>query len=85
MITLRKGHQYNCQILGQMAIAGRPWCDFVIYTKKGISVERIKFDSDFWEKRLLPKLTEFYKKCFAPEIVSALGQPIRDLRNKDTD
>ena len=43
---------------------------------------------DFWEKRLLPKLTEFYKKCIAPEIVSpmhALGQPIRDLRNKDTD
>ena len=51
-------------------------------------VERIKFDSEFWEKRLLPKLTDFYKKCIAPEIVSpmhALGQPIRDLRNKDTD
>ncbi len=27
--------------------------------EKGLSVERIKFDSDFWEKELVPILAEF--------------------------
>ena len=33
---------------------------------------------------LLPKLSEFYDNCLAPEIVSpvhALGLPIRNLKN----
>ena len=66
-----------------MGVGDRPWCDFVVYTAKGISVERIHFDKNFWEKQLLPKLTEFYDKCLAPEIVSpirVLGLKIRDLR-----
>jgi hypothetical protein len=83
-VSLRKNHPYYSQVQGQMGIGMRPWCDFVIYTTKGISIERIKFDSRFWEIELLPKLKEFYRKCVAPEIVSpmhAIGQPIRDLRN----
>ena len=32
----------------------------IIYTEKGISVERITFDSEFWNKELLPKLIDFY-------------------------
>lgn len=83
VMTLRRNHHYFCQVQGQMAVGDRPWCDFIIYTCKGISVERINFDVDFWEKQLLPKLTEFYDKCLAPEIVSpihVLGLKIRDLR-----
>ena len=61
----------------------RPWCDFVIYTTQGISVQRILFDNDYYNKELLPKLVSFYDNCNAPEIVSpahALGLPLRDLR-----
>lgn len=60
----------------------RPWCDFVIYTTMGLSVERIKFDKDYWTNTLLPKLVVFYDCCVAPEIVSpvhTLGLPLRDL------
>ena len=63
----------------------RPWCDFVLYTTKGINVQRIKFHDNYWENILLPKLTEFYDNCLAPEIVNpvhALGLPIRNLNNK---
>lgn len=81
-VTLRRTSNYYCQVQGQMAIGERPWCDFVVYTPKGISVERINFDPAYWD-RVRAKLTEFYDKCFGPEIVSplhALGLPVRDLR-----
>ena len=58
-----------------------PWCDFVVYTGKGINVERITYDEEFWNGTLLPKLTSFYDNCVAPEIVSpvhSLCLPIRD-------
>ena len=40
-------------------MGSRPWCDFVVYTNKGLSVERI-FDSEFWNHQLVPKSEEFY-------------------------
>lgn len=65
-----------------MAITEQSWCDFVIYTEKGISEERIPFDAEFWNNKLLPKLIDFFDNCLAPEIVSpvnALGIPVRNL------
>ena len=32
-----------------MAITGAAWCDFVDYTLKGMSIQIIKFDQEFWE------------------------------------
>ena len=65
-----------------MAIGGRKWCDFVLFTTEGIPVERIALNADYWEKTLLPKLTNFYDNCLGPEIVSpihVLGLPMRNL------
>ena len=33
-IQLKRNHPYYSQIQGQLAITGRKWCDFVIYTKR---------------------------------------------------
>ena len=80
---LKKSHIYYAQVQGQMGIGERLWCDFVIYTCKGITIERINFDPHFWNDELLPKLISFYDNCVAPEIVSpvhVLGLPVRDLR-----
>ena len=66
-----------------MAIIGRKWCDFVIYTLKCHSVERIYFDQAFWDGELNPKLTDFYEKCVGPEIVSlmhSIGLPVCNLK-----
>ena len=40
-ICLKRNHPYYSQIQGQLAIiTGRSWCDFFIYTKQGIAVEK---------------------------------------------
>ena len=86
-LKLKKAHKYFAQIQGQMAIGERPWCDLVVYTFKGISVERINFDNDFWMLKLLPKLWSFYDDCVLPEIVSPvhyLGLPIRNLSKQQS-
>ena len=82
-LQLKRSHQYYSQIQGQLAITQRLWCDFIIYTTKGISVERINFDSDYWKNDLLPKLTAFYDNCLCPAIVSPvhlLGMKMHDFR-----
>ena len=79
-IKLRRNHPYYAQIQGQMVVGDRPWCDFVIYTK-GLSIERIHFDSNYWLHTLLPKLENFFDDCLGPEIVSplhTLGIPMRN-------
>lgn len=84
-LMLRPSHPYYCQVQGQMAVGGRPWCDFIVYTTKAISVQRINFDSNFWENTLLPTLNDFYDNCLGPEIVSpvhVLGLPIRNLKKE---
>lgn len=81
-LLLKESHPYYSQIQGQMGIGERPWCDFVVYTSKGISVQRIAFNEQFWRNKLLPKLTSFYDNCVVPELVSPLhplGLPMRDL------
>ena len=35
---------------GLMGIGERAWCDFVIYTEQGISIERIPFDQNLGER-----------------------------------
>lgn len=54
-VELKHTHAYYSQVQGQMAITGRKWCDLVIYTEKGISIERIRFSAEFWNNTLLPK------------------------------
>ena len=83
-LKLKHSHSYFCQVQGQMALTERKWCDFVVYTEKGICIERIEYDHFFWESVLLPKLINFYDNCLAPEIVCpvhVLGISVRDLSN----
>ena len=64
-----------------MAVGECKWCDFVIFTEKGISIQRIPFNEEFWNN-LLARLTSFYDNCVVPEIVSpmhSVGLPVRDL------
>ena len=64
-----------------MAIGERPWCDFVVYTNKGLTVERMYFDATYWNDKLFPKLVKFYDDCVVPEIASPvhhIGLPVCD-------
>ena len=80
-IRLKENHSYYAQIQGQMTLGERPWCDFVIYMHKDISIQRITFNQSYWDDSLT-KLVSFYDNCIAPECVSpchSVGLPVRKL------
>lgn len=62
-LTFLELHPYYAQIQGQMGISGAEWCDFVIFTKKGISIERVLFDPLYWQE-LEGKLLYYYCEHF---------------------
>ena len=49
-LQLKHSHPYYCQVITE-----REWCDFMLYTEKGIHMECILFDSEFSNSKLLPK------------------------------
>lgn len=51
------------QMMTQMAIMGRSWCDYVVY---GLSdeiyyVERVKYNERYWNELLLPQINKFIR------------------------
>ena len=60
-ISLKRSLAYFAQVQDQMAIRNCPWCDFVVYTLKGLNVSRITYDDEYWSNAL-SKLTLFYHR-----------------------
>ena len=48
-VNLVTSHPYYSQVQTRMGVTGRRWCDFLVYTRHGIHLERIMFD----QQRLL--------------------------------
>ena len=71
-LALKKTHKYYYQIQGQMACSKKSVCHFVVYTLVDILIEQIYFDPTFFEKEMLPKLTEFYFSIYEPLILSKM-------------
>ena len=79
-ITLSRKHNYYFQVQGALAVTQRKWCDFIVWTPMGLSIERIKFDQSFWET-MLTKLELFFDRAILPELVEPQhpnGRPIRE-------
>ena len=47
---LEENHEYYDQLQGQMGLTGAKWCDFIVYTRAGMSIERIPFNHSHWDK-----------------------------------
>lgn len=62
---LAKNHEYYTQIQFQLFVTGVKVCDFVVWTTKGIYIEKIDYDKKFVETRL-PFINEYYSKVFIP-------------------
>ena len=77
---LKSTHMYYHQIQGQMGITGSKWCDLIIYCEDDIHVERIKFDSDFFQK-IKDKVDMFYFNYFLPLIVRSKSEQTKSLAN----
>jgi len=68
-MKLRRRHAYYYQIQGQLALTGRAWCDYFVWTLKANSVERIWFDQAFCDE-MVKKLNSFYLRAVIPELFS---------------
>lgn len=65
VIGLKKSHEYYAQVQGQLMITGCGFCEFIVYTKRDLYVERIFPDTTFM-KTMLTKLADFYKSFVVP-------------------
>jgi hypothetical protein len=68
-LFLTEKHNYMFKIQGQLAVYELEWVDFVVWTKRGISVQRISFSLKKWEN-MLPKLETFYLSAILPDLIT---------------
>ncbi|KAG0430036.1 hypothetical protein HPB47_023061 [Ixodes persulcatus] len=61
-------HNYYSQLLGQMALSGLAWGDFVVYCKNFLIVERIEFSLSDWIS-CKETLDKFYFSTLLPYLV----------------
>ncbi len=65
---LKSTSEHYFQIMGQMAVLRRCYCDFFVYTCRGHHLERINFNSNFWD-RCLYNRSYFWHTFVAPELI----------------
>ena len=67
-IVLNRKHKYFYQIMGQMAIAHKDWCDFYVFTLSDYFVQRIRFEPTVWAE-MKPVLDNFFFDYFLPSLI----------------
>ena len=65
---LKPVHMYFYQIQGQMGLTGAKWRDFMVYCDNDYHIERIYFDTNFFDN-MKWKLDTFYFTYFLPEVI----------------
>ena len=66
-LHLSRAHPYYYQCQLQLYVTDRQYCDFVVWTKEDVHVERILKDDSFL-KNELAKAEMFFKLCVLPEL-----------------
>ena len=67
-VNLVSSHPYYSQVQTQMGVTGRRWCDFLVYTRHGIHLERIMFDQQRW-LQILSAAEYFFDNHIAPVLI----------------
>jgi exodeoxyribonuclease (lambda-induced) len=82
-LQLSRKHNYYFQVVMQLFVTQRQWCDFFVYTTVGTFTERIFWNPESIEiwKTMKEKLETFWIEDLAPEIVdSRLGRGYKDFK-----
>ena len=69
--TLKRTHDYYYQVIGQLALSGAKFCDFIVWTKVDFHRERILPDDELWSE-MNSKLSHFYMTTLGVEILTRL-------------
>lgn len=80
MSKMKETHPYYYQVPGQMHIAKKDFCLFMLWTPYGSKIIRILKDDKFWHEKMENKLRRFYEDCIIPEIVDSRFEKSRELR-----
>eukprot|EP01017_Pseudomicrothorax_dubius_P036646 TRINITY_DN526_c0_g1_i3.p1 TRINITY_DN526_c0_g1~~TRINITY_DN526_c0_g1_i3.p1 ORF type:complete len:275 (-),score=54.03 TRINITY_DN526_c0_g1_i3:26-802(-) len=64
---LNRRHDYYAQIQGNLYLHKRQWCDFIVWTDVEFVVEKITYESDFFENMKV-RLKEYYFRFLLPEL-----------------
>ena len=75
-LALKRTHTYYHQVQLQLYVSSDKykWCDFCIYTTKGVLVERI-YPDEKWMDSSIPELEDYFENCMLPEIVHPKHKP----------
>lgn len=66
-LKININHTYYDQVQMQLALTTQTWCDFVLYTAKGMVIDRVQFDEKHWDS-LRTKVKRFYFDYLLNEI-----------------
>ena len=75
-LVLKKDSAHMVQVQAQLGITGAKWCDYIIYTFKGLHVQRIFFDESMWINSILPRVEKFYFEHYANYYLSKRSDEI---------
>ena len=81
-IQLSRKHDYYYQVVMQLHVTMRNWCDFIVWTPHGIFSDRIERNSEtlkLWSRVLL-KLDRFWEQDLAPELVDPIYPTTQTFR-----
>ena len=67
-LRINRDHSYYKQIQMQLALTTQTWCDFILYTSKGLIIDRVPFDKQYWS-RLHAHVMGFYFDYMLDEII----------------
>lgn len=70
-MQLKRNHHYYFQVQGQLNIARRDFCYFVVFVGETVKphCEIIKRDNVLWNNEMVPKLLQFHRECLSQEII----------------
>ncbi|KAK7886436.1 hypothetical protein WMY93_026057 [Mugilogobius chulae] len=77
-VILDRNHNYYYQVQAQLHIVNAEYCDFIVWNRNDIFVERIMPDLEFWDY-VIPNVECFFKNGILPEI---LGQQVTQSETK---
>ena len=67
-IVLKENHYYYDQLQYQLGVSCQSWCNFVLYTNKGLVVDRIRYNEKHWVQ-LKQELLTYYSKYYLPCLI----------------
>lgn len=72
-VQLKLSSPWYTQIQTQLGVSGLPWCDFVMFTQKDITVERIFFDKSMFSENE-KKAMKCYNRFVLPKLLATQCQ-----------